>query len=430
MLDIRFVRSNPSLLEAELKRRNQPELRGLVRALLGKDRKLIRTAYRAEQLKKKRNRLTAEIKALMATKKPAAKKQKEAKVLSQKIAKLDSEAAGLRGECNSILLRLPNILDKSVPEGEGGQGNKVIRRWGKTPVPSFSTLPHGEFLQAAGLADFERGAKISGAGFFFLRGDLVLLDNALMQYALEALLRKGFTPIAPPLIMNRKPYAGVAPIGDFETVMYKIDGEESYLIATSEHPICAMHAGEIFEEHDLPLKYAGISPCFRREIGAHGVDTRGLFRVHQFNKAEQFVFCRPEESKKWHELLIENAEELMQGLRIPYRVVNVCTGDIGTVAAKKYDLEAWFPREQCYKETASCSNCTSYQAVRSNIKYRKGKDSKEFVHTLNSTAIATSRVIRAVVENFQTEEGNIAVPEPLQRYMGNLEEIKPARPKK
>jgi seryl-tRNA synthetase len=224
-------------------------------------------------------------------------------------------------------------------------------------------------------------------------------------------------------MINRVSYEGVTDLDDFEKVMYKIDGDDMYLIATSEHPIGAMYQDEIFEERDLPLRLAGISPCFRREIGAHGLDTKGLFRVHQFTKVEQFVFCRSEDSWQIHEELLANAEDVFQKLRIPYRVVSICTGDIGTVAAKKYDIEAWMPRENAFKEVVSCSNCTSYQAVRLNIKVRDKSDfeSKRHVHTLNSTAVATSRVIRAILENYQNEDGSVEIPRLLQPYMNDRE---------
>jgi len=226
-------------------------------------------------------------------------------------------------------------------------------------------------------------------------------------------------------MMNRGPYEGVTDLADFEKVMYKIDGSDAYLIATSEHPIGAMYKDEIFEEKDLPVRLAGISPCFRREIGAHGLDTKGLFRVHQFTKVEQFVFCKPEDSWGIHEELLRNAEELFTSLSLPYRVVNICTGDIGTVAAKKYDIEVWMPRENTYKEVVSCSNCTAYQAVRLNIKVRDPSDfeSKRYIHTLNSTAVATSRVMRAILENYQEKDGSIVIPEVLRPYMNGRETL-------
>jgi seryl-tRNA synthetase len=224
-------------------------------------------------------------------------------------------------------------------------------------------------------------------------------------------------------MINRKSYEEVTDLNDFENVMYKIDGDDAYLIATSEHPIAAMFQDEIFEEKDLPIRLAGLSPCFRREIGSHGLDTKGLFRVHQFFKVEQFVYCKPEQSWEIHEELRENAEDVFKQLKLPYRVVNICTGDIGTVAAKKYDIEAWMPRENAYREVVSCSNCTAYQATRLNIKVRDSKDfeSKQYVHTLNSTAIATSRAMRAILENYQQKDGSVEIPEVLRPYMNNQE---------
>ncbi|MFH1767100.1 MAG: serine--tRNA ligase, partial [Patescibacteria group bacterium] len=221
-----------------------------------------------------------------------------------------------------------------------------------------------------------------------------------------------------PLIMRRKPYEGVVSLKDFEDVMYKIDGEDSYLIATSEHPIGAMHMGEIFDEAQLPIKYAGVSSCFRKEIGSHGVDTRGLFRVHQFNKVEQFVFYTPSQSWKIHQELLKNAEDMVKKLKIPYRVVNVCSGDLGLIASKKYDIEAWFPRQKKYGEVVSCSNCTDYQAVSLNVRYTDKSGNKNYVHTLNSTAIAAGRMLVAIVENFQNKDGSITVPAVLQKYVG------------
>ena len=272
-------------------------------------------------------------------------------------------------------------------------------------------------------ADFERATKISGAGFYFLKGNLVLLDLALQRFALDLLAQRGFTPILPPFMINRSSYEGVTDLDDFENVMYKIDGDDAYLIATSEHPIGAMYRDEIFEEKDLPLRLAGISSCFRREIGSHGLDTKGLFRVHQFSKVEQFVFCRPEDSWQIHEELLANAEEVFHALGLPYRVVNICTGDIGTVAAKKYDIEVWMPRENAYKEVVSCSNCTAYQAVRLNILVRDKEnfESKRYVHTLNSTAIATSRAMRAILENCQEKDGSVVIPPVLRKYMNDQE---------
>jgi len=247
----------------------------------------------------------------------------------------------------------------------------------------------------------------------------------LMSFAIDELDKKGYVPIIPPYLMKHDAYEGVTALGDFADVLYKLEKEDLYLIATSEHPLAAMYMNEVLKEQDMPLKLAGISTCFRKEAGAHGKDTRGIFRTHQFNKVEQFIFCKPEESAKLHEELLKNAELLLQKLGLAYRVVNVCTGDIGTVAAKKYDIEAWMPAQNGYREVVSCSSCTDYQARRLGVRYREkeGAPPKGFVHTLNSTAIATGRTIVAIIENNQNEDGTINIPQPLRKYLGNREKI-------
>lgn len=330
----------------------------------------------------------------------------------------------LKEEIDKKLMNLPNLLHPSVPKGESDEDNEELYQVGETEVPDYSLLPHAELIEELGVGDFDRAAKVSGHGFVFLKKDLVLLDYAIMNYSLKNLIEKGYEPIEPPFLMRREPYEGTVDLSDFEDVMYKVEDEDLYLIATSEHPIAAMYKDEILSEEDLPKKFVGISPCFRREVGSHGIDTKGLFRMHQFNKVEQFVFSKPENSWDYHEELLQNTEELMKDLGIPYRVVNVCTGDIGTIAAKKYDIEAWSPRQKEYIEIISCSNCTDYQARRLNIRMGKvGAGEKEIVHTLNSTALATSRTMVALLENNQQEDGTVEIPEPLQEYMNGKEVI-------
>jgi seryl-tRNA synthetase len=275
------------------------------------------------------------------------------------------------------------------------------------------------------LVDLDRAAKVSGARFYYMKNEAVLLELALERFAMDLLREKGFAIIEPPFMIKREPYEGVTSLADFEDTLYKIEGEDLYLIATSEHPMGAMFMNEILPAETLPLKYAGISPCFRKEAGAHGKDTKGIFRVHQFNKIEQFIFCKPEDSWKLHEELLANAEGIYQKLGIPYRIVNICTGDIGTVAAKKYDIEAWMPVQKMFREVVSCSNCTDYQSRRLNVRYReKTGEKSEFVHTLNSTAIATQRTIVAIIENYQQSDGSLKVPKALVPYMGKTEEVR------
>jgi seryl-tRNA synthetase len=325
-------------------------------------------------------------------------------------------------------LRLPNLLHESVPTGKDEKDNVQTRAWGKTPKFNFPARDHIDLGLSLGIMDVERAAKIAGARFYFLRKEGVLLDSALMQFALWEMTKKGYTAIEPPFMMRREAYEGVTALSDFEDVLYKIENEDLYMIATSEHPMAAMFMNETLKAEDLPLKFVGMSTNFRKEAGAHGKDTRGIFRTHQFNKIEQLVFCKPDESWKIHEELIGNAEDLAQKLNLPYRIVNVCTGDIGTVAAKKYDIEAWMPAQNAYREIGSCSNCTDYQARRLNIKYREkeGEAPKGFVHMLNSTALA-SRTMVAVLENYQQEDGSVGIPTALRQYVGGIEKIQPKR---
>lgn len=423
MLDIRFVRANPDAVKEDLKKRNETGKLAWVDELLKKDARSRELKVETDLLRQRRNTIAREINAARKAGQDAAALMTEAANLPQKIKDCDTEQEENAASIRSYLMRLPNLLHESVPAGKDDTENVEIKRVGTPKTFDFELMSHGQLAADKGWADFERATKISGAGFYFLKGSLVLLDMALQRFAIDLLAEKGFTPIIPPYMINRSSYEGVTDLNDFEKVMYKIDGSDAYLIATSEHPIGAMYQDEIFEEKDLPLKLAGISPCFRREIGAHGLDTKGLFRVHQFTKVEQFVFCRPNDSWKIFEELLANAEELFIKLELPYRVVDICTGDIGTVAAKKYDIEVWMPRENTYKEVVSCSNCTSYQSVRLNIKVRDKSDFelKQHLHTLNSTALATSRVMRAILENNQEPDGRVLVPKVLYPYMNDRE---------
>jgi len=352
------------------------------------------------------------------------KLRKEAATLPEEIDALDAKTDELAEKVRSGLLRLPNLLHESVPVGKDDTENVEVGRWGTPRRVDFELKSHGELLEALRLADFDRARKIAGAGFVYLLGDLVRLDQALLAFALDYMVKQGFTAVFPPFMMRRAAYEGVVDLGDFETVMYKIDGEDLFLIATSEHPMGAMYMDEIIDEAELPIALTGLATQFRREIGGHGVDTKGFFRMHQFNKIEQFVFCRPEDSWTWHEKLRANGEAIYRALEIPYRVVNVCTGDIGTVAAKKYDIEGWFPRQNAYREVISCSNCTDYQARRLNTRAGKVGGEKFFPHTLNSTAMATSRGLVAVLENYQEKDGTVGVPKVLRPYMGGQDVIR------
>jgi len=425
MLDIKLIRENPEFVKNNLMKRGTPENIKMLDAIVDLDREWRQNLTKLNDLRHERKIITTEIATLKKTGKDASRKVEKAKTLDAEITSIQAEVTRAEEKTRDYLMRLPNLLHETVPVGKDENDNVQIRSWGNIPKFDFAVKNHIDLGLNLDIIDIERAGKVTGSRFFYLKRQGVLLDMALMNFALEEITKKGYLPVEPPYLMRREAYEGVTALSDFEEVLYKIENEDLYLIATSEHPMAAMFMNEVLKEEDLPLKLAGISACFRKEAGAHGKDTRGMFRTHQFNKIEQFIFCKPEESWKLHEELIHNAEELVQKLGLPYRVVNVCTGDIGTVAAKKYDIEVWMPAQNAYREVVSCSNCTDYQARRLGIRYREkeGAPPKGFLHTLNSTAIATGRTIVAVLENFQQKDGTVVVPKVLRKYMGDIEKI-------
>jgi seryl-tRNA synthetase len=376
-------------------------------------------------MRHQRKQITIEIAKLKKAGKEAEDEVYRAQDVDEKIGIIEKQVAEQEQKTHGYLMQLPNLLDDSVPFGKDDKENVQVKTWGTIPTFTFPVKNHIDLALALDQIDMERAGKVSGARFFYLKNQVARLDMALMSLAIEELSKKGFTAIIPPYLMTREAYEGVTAMGDFADVLYKVENEDLYLIATSEHPMAAMYMSEVLKEQEMPIKLAGISTCFRKEAGAHGKDTRGIFRTHQFNKIEQFIFCKPEDSAKLHEELLLNAEELLQKLELPYRVVNVCTGDIGTVAAKKYDVEAWMPAQNGYREVVSCSNCTDYQARRLGIRYREkeGAAPKGFVYTLNSTAVATGRTIVALLENNQQEDGTINIPVALRKFMSDREKI-------
>jgi seryl-tRNA synthetase len=429
VIDIELVRAEPSRVEANLARRKRPALLELLAAVRESDEAWRRSRVEADGIRQKRNEFGRKVSQARAAGTPTSEIEAEAKQLAARLKELEAGEGELLRTRDERLRRLPNLLDDSVPYGADDTENVVVATWG-TPAPAREGLQsHGELLEALGMVEFDRARRASGAGFYYLKGPIVLLDLALQRFALDLLAGRGFVPVAPPYLLRREPYEGVTDLADFENVMYKIDGEDLYLIATSEHPLAALYQGEILDEASLPIRLAGVSPCFRKEIGGHGVDQKGIFRVHQFQKVEQFVYCRPEESAALHEEIRANAEEVFRRLGVPYRVVNVCTGDLGSVAAKKYDIEAWFPRQQAFREVVSCSNCTDYQARRLGIRTgRAGRPGKVVPHTLNSTAVATSRALAVLLETFQEPDGSVTVPEVLRPYLGGMSSIRPETP--
>lgn len=416
MLDIKLIRTNPEIVRADLEKRHVPEKVECLNKISSLDNKYLALLQEAEQLRHKRNTLSREIGQLKKSGKDVSLPLKEASKIPSRIEAIEIEQQHIKDEIDYYLKRLPNILHESVPVGDDETGNLVVGEFGKRPIFAFEPKSHVDLLLEFDFVDLERAAKIAGSRQYFLKGDLVLLEMALQQYAVDFMTKKGFTLMSPPLMMHRNIYEGVTDIQDFEDVMYKIQGEDLYLIATSEHSLVAMFHNEILEPEQLPIKLVGISTCFRKEAGAHGKDQKGIFRVHQFNKIEQVIFCEPSQSWSFHEELIENAKEFFQSLGLHFRIVNICTADIGTVAAKKYDIELWFPVQNAYREVVSCSNCTDYQSRRSGIRIR-GKEENYPPHTLNSTCVATSRAIAALLENYQQKDGSIKIPDVLVPYM-------------
>ncbi len=426
MLTTKYVRDHLDEIKESLKRRRSDYP---IDELVKLDSEWREKSTKLQELQAKRNKESLKIAELKKKGEDATEMISQMSSLKDEITVLEKELPEKESRIKYLLWNMPNVLDKSVPYGKDDSENVEIRKWGE--IRRKTSKSHEEILNNLGLLDIERAAKVSGARFYYLKNDLVLLEQSLIRFALDELAKKGFTIISPPFMIKKDYYTGVTALGDFEDALYKIADpkeasddksleritDEMFLISTSEHAIASMHAGEVFSSKDLPLKYAGISPCFRREAGSHGKDTKGIFRVHQFYKVEQFIFSRQEDSWKHYDELLSNSESLYQKLGIPYHVVDICTGDIGVVAAKKNDIEAYMPSQGKYREVVSCSNCTDWQGLRLDIKYDEGGERK-YVHTLNSTAIATTRTLVAIIENYYNDDGSITIPDVLVPYFG------------
>ncbi len=424
MLDMTMFREHADVLRADHDKRDIPH--DSIDAVIRLDEEWRQARYDADQLRKKRNEAARGIAAAKKSGDKAAADAILAEVasLGAEIDALGEKVDSTLAERDAIRMRVPNLLHESVPVGEDDQKNTLHSLHGDKIELSFEPRTHNDLIEANGWVDLARGAKVTGSRFYFLQGDLARLEMALQQYSANFLMERGYTLVQPPLMMNREAYEGVTDLGDFETVMYGIEPDKYYLIATSEHPLTAMRMDEIIEPAELPIKLVGVSSCFRREVGAHGLSDRGIWRVHQFTKIEQIVICKPEDSWEHHEELLSNAVDLWDSLGLHYRVVNICTGDMGSVASKKYDLEAWLPGAGAYKEVVSCSNCTDYQANRLRMRYRTAEGNSA-VHTLNSTAVATSRALVAIMEQNQTEDGLVRVPDVLVPLMGGQTALQP-----
>ena len=418
MLDPKILRDEPDKIRQMLKDRG---IDFKLEKLFSAEKQRREFIVKVDNLRKKRNEMSIQVSSLLKSgKKDEAKKLvEELQVDGQTLTDLEFEQKDIEKEYARRVYTIPNLIHESVPRGLDETANKEIRKWGNIPKFDFQIQDHVDLSDNLDLVDLERAAKVSGARFYYLRNELVRLNQALINFALDFLVEKNYSLVQPPYLINRKSMEGAIIAEDFKDVIYEIKGEDLYLIGTSEHAMAAMHSGEIVEGKLLPIRYAGISTCFRKEAGAHGKDQKGIFRVHQFEKVEQFIFSRPEESWNEHERMIQIAEEFYQKLEIPHKVMLLSSGDMGKISAKTYDIEAWMAGQNAYREIVSCSNCLDYQARRLKIRFRdKTNESTQYLHTLNSTLVATSRVLVSILENFQTKDGHINVPKALQRYIG------------
>ncbi len=421
MLDPKLLKEKPQIIQDMLKARAVDfDLDGLIES----DQKRREFIIKTDEFKKRRNEIGNEIAQKKKAGEDASSILEEMKTVSAELAKLESQQEEIESKYAKLAFTIPNLVHESVPVGPDDTANKEVRKWGEIPQFDFKIIDHIDMSENLDLVDLERAAKVAGARFYYLKNDLVRLNQSLIHYALDFLAEKEYSLVQPPYMINRSSMEGAVIADDFEEVIYKVEDEDLYMIGTSEHAMAAMHSKEIIEGKDLPIRYAGVSPCFRKEAGAHGRDQKGIFRVHQFDKIEQFVYTRPEDSWKEHEKMLAVAEEFYQKLEIPHRVMLLSTGDMGKISAKTYDIEAWMAGQNSYREIVSCSNCLDYQARRLKIRFRdKTNEDTQYLHTLNSTLVATTRVLVAIMENNQTKDGHIKIPQVLQSYMGNQKEI-------
>ena len=416
MLDPKLIKENTQSIKNMLKSRG---VKYDLDALISADQKRREDIQKTDQLRKKKNDVGQQIAKKKKSGQDTTDLLVEMKRVSESLVNLEQAQIENEKKFRQLALTIPNIIHESVPIGMDETANVIVRKWGKIPEFNFTPKNHIDITGKLDLVDLERAAKVAGARFYYLKDDLVKLNQSLIHFAIDFLAEKNYSLIQPPYMIKREAMEGAVIAEDFEEVIYKIEDEDLYMIGTSEHAIAAMHLDEIIEGNDIPKRYAGISPCFRKEAGAHGRDQKGIFRVHQFEKIEQFVFTRPEDSWKEHEKMLSIAEEFYQKLEIPYRVMLLSSGDMGKISAKTYDIEAWMAGQNAYREIVSCSNCLDYQARRLKIRYReKTNEQTQYLHTLNSTLIATSRVLVSIIENNQTEDGHVRIPKILQKYMG------------
>ena len=417
MLDPKIIRDKPELIKQMLKDR-AVEFDFEKMLELNKTRKEM--MMQSDELKQKRNQMSVKIGSEKKAGNDASELLREMGEISKKLDDLESLRKTVDENYHNLSFSIPNLVHDSVPKGADESFNKQVRTWGEIPKFDFEVKDHIDLGLELDIVDIERASKTAGARFYYLKDGLVKLGQSLTAFALDFVSGKNYNLIQPPYMINRQSMEGAVIADDFEDVIYKVQDEDLFLIGTSEHAIASMYYDEILEGSKIPLRYASISPCFRREAGAHGKDQKGIFRVHQFEKIEQFIFCRPEESWEEHEKMIKNTEEFYQQLEIPYRLMLLSSGDMGKVSAKTYDIEAWMAGQNAYREIVSCSNCIDYQSRRLKIRFReKSNEDTKYIHTLNSTLVAIERTMVAILENNQTKDGHVEIPKVLQKYFGD-----------
>lgn len=414
MLDIRFIRENPQKAQDSVDKKGY---KVSIKELLELDKQRRSLQQQADTLREQRNVIAAQMKGG----KPTPELIAQGKTVKEQLAGQDAKFAEVDNQYQALMRLVPNIISDDVPEG-GEEDSVEVKAWGER---KSGARDHVDFATARDWLDFERGAKVAGAKFYYLKGDLALLERAIIQFATDLVIERGFTYMTVPHMVNSRiaEGSGFAPRGDTEGNEYFIEGQDLTMIGTAEAPLTGYHADEIIDEDRLPLLYAGLSPCYRHEAGAAGKHTRGLFRVHQFNKLEMYAFSLPEKSEELHEKILAIEEEIWQALNIPYQVINIAAGDLGAPAAKKYDIQYWSPVDEIYRELTSCSNCTDFQARNLNIRVRRKDGSIEVLHTLNGTAVSLARSLIVIIENYQNADGSLIVPEVLRPYMGGRETI-------
>ena len=428
MLDIKFLRENPDLVKENIKKKFQDQKLPLVDEVIVKDRELRTMKQRVDDLRAQRNAMSKQIGGLMKE-----GKRDEAEAVKQQVAsmadelkEIEEKEAVVRDRVQEIMMQIPNMIDPSVPIGKDDSENVELEKFGEPVVPAFEIPYHTEIMEKFNGIDLDSARKVVGNGFYYLMGDIARLHSAVISYARDFMIDRGFTYVVPPFMIRSNVVTGVMSFAEMEGMMYKIEGEDLYLIGTSEHSMIGKFIDTILDEKDLPYTYTSYSPCFRKEKGAHGIEERGVYRIHQFEKQEMIVVCKPEESADWFVKLYMNTVDLFRSLDIPVRTLECCSGDLADLKCKSVDVEAWSPRQQKYFEVGSCSNLTDAQARRLKIRV-KGSDGKYFAHTLNNTVVAPPRMLIAFLENNLNEDGSVNIPEALRPYMGGQEKLVPKK---